>query len=127
MLFRSDFTAVNFANADMVGHTGNFEATQKAVETVDQCLEKIHQKLQEEDGLLFITADHGNADIMIDEASGRLFTFHTKNPVPFLALGKGLEGTVWREGGRLADVTPTILDFIEIQSPEEMTGKSLRR
>lgn len=122
-----DFTAVNFANADMVGHTGNFSATQKAVETVDECLKKLHQKIEEKEGILFITADHGNADIMVDEKSGQLFTFHTKNPVPFLALGKETENIVWRERGKLADVTPTILDFFDSEQPEEMTGESLRK
>lgn len=120
-----DFTAVNFANADMVGHTGNFEATKMAVETVDDCLKKIYQQIKKEKGILFITADHGNADIMLDEASGQLFTFHTKNPVPFLALGE-TEGIKWREGGKLADVTPTLLDFFDLEKPEEMTGASLR-
>jgi len=120
-----DFIAVNFANADMVGHTGNFSATKKAVETVDQCLKKIYEKIKEKEGVLFITADHGNADIMLDVMSNQPFTFHTKNPVPFLAVGKTKKNN-WRTDGKLADVTPTILEFMEINQPEEMTGTSLR-
>lgn len=118
-----DFIVLNFANADMVGHTGVFDAAVKAVETVDNCLGRIVNKVLEKEGTLFITADHGNADQMIDYETGEPFTAHTTNKVPFIVVGDG--DRELRENGRLSDIAPTILESMEIEIPEEMTGKSL--
>ena len=111
----------NFANCDMVGHTGVMDAAVKAVETVDSCIGRIYAEAQKhEDLVLLITADHGNADCMFDE-SGKVNTAHTTNPVPFLVTEKGAE----LEDGRLADISPTILDLMGLPQPELMTGHSL--
>ncbi len=119
-----DFVLVNFANPDMVGHTGNIEATIKAVETVDTCVEKVYNAIIEADGQMFICADHGNADKLIDYDTNTAFTAHTTNPVPFILVNaKGVKGL--KENGKLCDVAPTILELMEISVPKEMTGTSL--
>ena len=111
----------NFANCDMVGHTGVMEAAVKAVETVDGCMGRILAEVEKHDDLvLLVTADHGNADVMFDE-TGKVNTAHTTNPVPFCVRQKGIE----LEPGRLADIAPTILKLIGIEQPAEMTGKCL--
>lgn len=118
-----DMIILNFANPDMVGHTGDFKAAKKAIETVDECLGKIVNNVLEKDGTVFITADHGNAEQMIDFSSGEPMTAHTTNLVPFTYVsnhGKGLKDT-----GILADIAPTMLEAMGLEAPKEMTGKSL--
>jgi 2,3-bisphosphoglycerate-independent phosphoglycerate mutase len=126
-----DFILVNFANADMVGHTGNEEATIKAVETIDGCLEKIIKAVLLKNGCLLITADHGNAEEMVDVHTGERDTEHSSNPVPlWYVTGNNHSGTPRKEmvaevSGLLNDIAPTILDIIGIDKPGEMTGESL--
>ncbi len=119
-----DVVILNFANCDMVGHTGVFDAAVKAVKTVDECVSKVVDKILSMGGSAIITADHGNADKMFDE-DGSPFTAHTTNQVPFIVCGKPFEGKKLREGGILADVAPTLLDMMDMPIPNEMTGKSL--
>jgi 2,3-bisphosphoglycerate-independent phosphoglycerate mutase len=120
-----DFVALNFANADMVGHTGEMKATIKAVEFVDKCLEKLY-KLQEKNGdNLVITADHGNADCMWDKKEKLPMTFHTKNLVPFILAGKKYQRTKLESGGVLGNIAPTICDVLGIGKLPEMRLKSL--
>lgn len=119
-----DMVILNFANPDMVGHTGVVEAAIKAVESVDECLGKIANKVLEMDGDLFITADHGNSETMIDFSTGNPYTAHTTNPVPFLWVSNNTEGKGLNEG-KLADIAPTILDRMGLEVPAEMTGKTL--
>lgn len=114
---------VNYANPDMVGHTGDMDAAIKAVETVDHCLGRLVEAVLEKDGTILITADHGNADVMRDE-EGRICTAHTTNPVPFILISRDAAGMALRDG-RLEDVAPTILHLLGIPQPQEMTGKSL--
>ena len=114
---------VNYANVDMVGHTGDMEAAVRAVETVDRCLGRVVQTLLEKDGVALITADHGNAECMAD-ANGNPVTAHTTDPVPFILVGRGYESTVLRSGS-LEDVAPTMLDLLGLEKPAEMTGSSL--
>lgn len=116
-----DMIILNFANCDMVGHTGVFEAAVKAVEAVDECVGRVVTAIQEMDGVALITADHGNADKMVD-TDGEPFTAHTTNPVPFCVVGYDCE---LREGGRLADIAPTMLQILGLEQPEEMDGVSL--
>ena len=116
-----DVIILNFANCDMVGHTGVFEAAVKAVEAVDECIGKVIDAIREQDGIALITADHGNADQMVDEDGGP-FTAHTTNKVPLILVGKG---DVKLKTGRLADLTPTMLDLMGMEKPAEMTGESL--
>ena len=116
-----DMIILNFANCDMVGHTGVFEAAVKAVEAVDDCVGQVVDAIREMDGVALITADHGNADRMIDD-DGSPFTAHTTNPVPFCVVGYACE---LREGGRLADIAPTMLQIMGLEQPAEMDGKSL--
>ena len=116
-----DMIILNFANCDMVGHTGVFEAAVKAVEAVDTCVGKVIDAVKEMGGVALITADHGNADKMIDD-DGEPFTAHTTNPVPFCVVGYDCD---LREGGRLADIAPTMLQIMNLPQPEEMDGKSL--
>ena len=119
-----DVIILNYANCDMVGHTGVFEAAVKAVETVDACLGRMLAAIEEMGGRAFVTADHGNADRMTDE-EGKPFTAHTTNPVPFIAVGFP-EGTkLMPEGGRLADIAPTMLAALGLPQPAEMTGRSM--
>lgn len=116
-----DVIILNFANCDMVGHTGVFDAAKQACEAVDICLGKLIPKIKEMGGISLITADHGNADVMIDE-NGEPMTAHSLNPVPFVTVG--LKQRL-REGGVLADIAPTMLDILGIEKPKEMTGTSL--
>ncbi len=118
-----DMIILNYANPDMVGHTGVFEAAKKAIETVDECLGKVVNKVLEKDGTVFITADHGNSEQMIDFSTGKPMTAHTSNLVPFTYVsnhGKGL-----KDSGILADIAPTMLEAMGLDVPSEMTGKSL--
>ncbi|MGE5173934.1 MAG: 2,3-bisphosphoglycerate-independent phosphoglycerate mutase, partial [Betaproteobacteria bacterium] len=116
------FVLVNYANPDMVGHTGVLEAAVKAVEVLDECLDRVLRAAREEGMLVLITADHGNIEIMFDRSTGQPHTAHTTDPVPFIVARKDVE---LRNGGILADVAPTILDLMGIAIPAEMTGKSL--
>lgn len=116
-----DVIILNYANCDMVGHTGVFEAAVKAVEAVDDCVGKIVDAVLAKGGVCLITADHGNADKMY-EPDGSPFTAHTTNPVPFVVVGYDCK---LREGGRLADIAPTMLDILGLEQPAEMDGESL--
>ncbi|MFA6193599.1 MAG: 2,3-bisphosphoglycerate-independent phosphoglycerate mutase [Parcubacteria group bacterium] len=120
-----DFTAINFANADMVGHTGNTKATIKAVEVVDKCLGKIWEILQKNKGNLIITADHGNADCMWDKYAKLPMTFHTKNPVPLIIASEKYKKKKLASGGVLGNITPTICDIMRVEKLKEMSKKSL--
>jgi 2,3-bisphosphoglycerate-independent phosphoglycerate mutase len=120
-----DFILCNYANADMVGHTGNVPAVIKAVETVDQCLARVLAAADQAGARLLITADHGNSEMMIDPATGGPHTAHTTNPVPFLVVGSDEDHTL-REGGALRDVGPTILRMLGLERPAEMDGRDLR-
>jgi len=120
-----DAIILNFANCDMVGHTGIFDAAKAAVEAVDKCVGRTVDAILSKGGVAFITADHGNADKMY-EPDGSPFTAHTTNPVPFILVNYK-EGVMLKEGGKLADIAPTLLDIMEIKKPEEMTGQSLLR
>ncbi len=112
---------LNFANCDMVGHTGIFDAAVKAVETVDTCVGRVADSTLKMGGVMLLTADHGNADRMVD-TDGSPFTAHTTNPVPFAVIGRDC---ALREGGRLCDISPTILKLLDLPQPEEMSGKSI--
>ncbi len=116
---------LNFANPDMVGHTGMFEATIKAVEAVDRCLGEIYSELQKMDGTLLVTADHGNAEAKLDLETDLPLTAHSTNWVPCILVNDKYKGQTLREGGALCDVAPTLLDILDIAKPEEMTGQSL--
>ncbi len=118
---KHDVIILNFANCDMVGHTGDIPATIKAVETVDECVGKVVDAILDKDGVAIITADHGNAEKMVDK-DGNVFTAHTINKVPVIITKKEIE---IRDGGTLADVAPTMLEFLKIEQPSEMTGLSL--
>jgi 2,3-bisphosphoglycerate-independent phosphoglycerate mutase len=118
-----DAIILNFANPDMVGHTGVLEAAIKAIEAVDTCLGKIVDKILEKEGTVFITADHGNSEQMIDYETGVPFTAHTTDPVPFVYVSK--DSKELRDGGVLADIAPTMLQVMGLDVPSEMTGKSL--
>lgn len=119
-----DVIIVNFANPDMVGHTGVEDAAIKAVEAVDECVGKAVEALKEVDGQMFICADHGNAEQLVDYESGNPFTAHTTNPVPFILVNYDSAYTL-REGGCLADIAPTLIEMMGMTQPKEMTGKSL--
>ena len=119
-----DVIIINFANPDMVGHTGVIPAAVKAVETVDQCVGTAVEAIKEVDGVLFICADHGNAEQMIDYKTKAPHTAHTTNPVPFILVNYD-DSVKLREGGCLADIAPTLLEIMGLPQPEEMTGKSL--
>ena len=116
-----DVIILNFANCDMVGHTGVFNAAVKAVETVDTCVGEIVRATAEMGGISMVTADHGNAEKMLDE-KGAPHTAHTTNLVPFIVVGAA---TQLRSGGRLADIAPTMLDLMGLECPPEMDGKTL--
>ncbi len=132
-----DFIVCNFANADMVGHTGNLKAVIQAVEYLDKCLEKIVNQILSKNGIILITADHGNAEEVINLYTGEIDKEHSSNPVPFILIGKQWEGMAVKLGrinadlskliptGVLADIAPTILKIMNIQEPEEMAGNSL--
>ncbi|MCL1853681.1 MAG: 2,3-bisphosphoglycerate-independent phosphoglycerate mutase [Peptococcaceae bacterium] len=116
---------LNFANPDMVGHTGFFQAAVEAMEVVDGCLERIAQAVEVRGGTLIVTADHGNAERMYDEEAEAAYTAHTSNKVPFVLADSFYKGRELRSGGSLADIAPTVLDILGIEIPAEMTGKSL--
>ena len=120
-----DMIILNYANPDMVGHTGVVEAAIKAVEAVDTCLGKVVEKVLEKEGTVFITADHGNAEVMINPETGNPFTAHTSNLVPLLWISKDAEGRALKEDGKLADLAPTMLEVMGLAKPAEMTGESL--
>jgi 2,3-bisphosphoglycerate-independent phosphoglycerate mutase len=120
-----DVIIVNFANADMVGHSGKLEAAVKAVETVDTCLGEIYKAVRAKGGAMMITADHGNAELMVDPKTGGPHTAHTTNPVPFILIAEKLPQQL-REGGALADISPTLLGILGVPQPTEMSGRDLR-
>jgi 2,3-bisphosphoglycerate-independent phosphoglycerate mutase len=125
---RYAFIIVNFANGDMVGHTGVFEAAVKAVETVDRCLREIVDATVAAGGVDLITADHGNAEEMLIPGTNEVWTAHTTSPVPFILVAPdddSLRHARLRSGGRLADVAPTVLDILDVVKPEDMTGQTL--
>ena len=117
-----DTIILNYANPDMVGHTGNLEAAVKAIETIDECVQKVVEAVAQKNGLILMTADHGNAEQMIDYKTGEPHTAHTTNPVPLVLIGA--EG-IKLKTGKLADLAPTMLELMELPQPEEMTGESL--
>lgn len=119
-----DVVILNYANTDMVGHTGSLQAAIKAVETVDECLGRVVKIIEEKRGNLIITADHGNAEQMIDYKTGEPHTAHTTNPVPIILITDNKNYKL-KENGKLADLAPTMLDLMGIEKPEEMTGESL--
>ena len=119
-----DVVIINFANGDMVGHTGVEEAAVKAVEAVDECIGRTLEALDETGGQMFLCADHGNCEMMVDPESGEPFTAHTTNPVPFI-LYNADPSYALAEGGRLADIVPTLLELMGMEQPAEMTGHSL--
>ncbi|WP_373897728.1 2,3-bisphosphoglycerate-independent phosphoglycerate mutase [Haloimpatiens sp. FM7315] len=120
-----DLIILNYANPDMVGHTGVLEAAEKAIEAVDECLLKVVNKVLEKDGTVFITADHGNSEQMIDYSTGKPMTAHTTSPVPFVYVNKNPRCTNLKENGKLADIAPTILDEMGLDKPSEMEGETL--
>jgi 2,3-bisphosphoglycerate-independent phosphoglycerate mutase len=119
-----DCIIMNFANADMVGHTGDIRAARRAVETVDTCLGTIYRKVRDKGGIMMVTADHGNAEQMIDPVTGGVHTAHTTNPVPFILVDDDFRGRL-RSGCALRDVSPTVLHYFGLEKPAEMTGASL--
>jgi 2,3-bisphosphoglycerate-independent phosphoglycerate mutase len=119
---RYDFVLINYANPDMVGHTGVFEAAVKAVEAVDECLGQVVEAALSVGGEILVTADHGNADIMKDE-QGRPHTAHTHSPGPLIYIGP--RAIQLSEGGALCDIAPTLLALMGLEQPKEMTGRSL--
>lgn len=121
-----DVIIVNFANADMVGHSGKIEPTVKAVETVDACLGSIEAAVRAKGGAMLITADHGNAEMMIDPATGGPHTAHTTNPVPFIVVAENSKQFTLKNDGSLRDISPTILGMLGLPEPKEMTGQDLR-
>jgi 2,3-bisphosphoglycerate-independent phosphoglycerate mutase len=120
-----DLVVLNYANADMVGHTGKLEPTVRAVTILDGCLGRLEAAVARAGGVLAITADHGNAEQMWDEKRGEPHTAHTSNPVPFVLVGAPAASLRLAEGGILADVAPTLLDLAGLESPAAMTGRSL--
>ena len=125
------FIVINYANADMVGHTGILEAAIKAVEKVDECLGRLLDAVKKNNGIAIITSDHGDADQMIDYETGQPHTAHTMNPVPFIVINnvgvQNFEPLQLREKGIFADIAPTILELMDIPKPVDMTGVSLIR
>ena len=120
-----DVMVINFANPDMVGHTGILEAAIKAAETVDACVGKILAKVKQMGGAAIITADHGNFEKMIDGTPDKPHTAHTVGDVPLIVFDEKYKGRKLRSGGILADIGPTLLDMMGLPKPEEMTGQSL--
>jgi 2,3-bisphosphoglycerate-independent phosphoglycerate mutase len=119
----ADLVVLNYANPDMIGHTGDFAATVAAVEVVDTCIGRLEAAVAAAGGAMLITADHGNAEHKIDPADGSPLTAHTTSPVPVILVGAG-PGPL-RGGGGLADIAPTVLDVMGLAVPAEMTGRSL--
>lgn len=133
-----DFILINFANADIIGHTGNLQAGIKAIETVDKCLGKIIKNVLNNNGIAIVTADHGNAEMMFDVQANIINKEHTNNPVPFVIVSKQFEGktadfqeipgndlSLINPQGILSDVAPTVLKIMKLRKPKEMTGRSL--
>jgi 2,3-bisphosphoglycerate-independent phosphoglycerate mutase len=121
-----DVIIVNFANADMVGHSGKIEPTVKAVETVDACLGRIELTVRAKGGAMLITADHGNAEMMVDPATGGPHTAHTTNPVPFIVVAENSSQFTLKPNGSLRDISPTVLGMLGLDEPRDMTGQDLR-
>ena len=119
-----DVIIINFANPDMVGHTGVMDAVVKAIETVDECVGEVENVIKEVDGVMFLCADHGNAEELIDPKTGGAWTAHTTNPVPFILIN-GPKGAKLKENGRLCDIAPTLIELMGLKQPAEMTGHSL--
>jgi 2,3-bisphosphoglycerate-independent phosphoglycerate mutase len=124
---RYDFIVLNYANPDMVGHTGIMEAAVRAIEVTDECIGTTTRATLQQGGITVITADHGNAEQMLDYETGQPHTAHTTNPVPFILVGEKYRGVSLAEEGILADVAPTLLEIMKFPQPSEMTGKSLIR
>jgi 2,3-bisphosphoglycerate-independent phosphoglycerate mutase len=118
-----DLIICNFANGDMVGHTGVFDAAVKAVETLDECLGRIETAIVEAGGQMLITADHGNVEQMRDHGTGQAHTAHTCEPVPLVYIGP--QSVKLNSGGTLSDVAPTLLELMHLEKPAEMTGHSV--
>ena len=118
-----DSIILNYANPDMVGHTGNLEAATKAIEAVDECVGKVVEAVLAQNGTLLITADHGNAEQMIDYKTGEPHTAHTTNSVPLILVGT--DEKIKIKSGKLADLAPTMLDLMNLPKPAEMIGESL--
>src|SRR6185437_6383575 len=121
-----DVIVVNFANADMVGHSGKLEPTIRGVETVDACLGQIYTALRQAGGSMLITADHGNAELLVDPVTGGPHTAHTTNPVPFVLVSEDAAQYRLRQGGSLRDISPTVLSILGLEQPAEMSGADLR-
>ena len=117
-----DVVILNYANGDMVGHTGIFKATVKALETLDDCLKRLFNKIEEKEGTLIIIADHGNSDTMLD-SEGRIVTSHSTSLVPFIITNKNLKV----KDGKLADIAPTMLSLLNLPIPKEMTGEIIAK
>jgi 2,3-bisphosphoglycerate-independent phosphoglycerate mutase len=122
---KHDVIICNFANADMVGHTGKLDATVKAVETIDHCLARIVKAVRDANGILLVTADHGNAEEMWNAQLNEPHTAHTSNPVPLIVV-QDVKGLALKEGGSLRDIAPTMLGILGVPAPKEMTGQDLR-
>jgi len=122
-----DLVVVNFANADMVGHSGKLAPTIKGVETVDACLGRIYQSISQQGGSLLITADHGNAEMMVDPVTGGPHTAHTTNPVPFILVSEDAKKFSLKPDGSLRDISPTLLSLFGLAQPNQMTGGDLRQ
>jgi len=120
-----DVIILNFANGDMVGHTGVLEAAVRACATVDRCLGRIRSYMQERGGIMLITADHGNAEVMVNPETGEPYTAHTLNPVPLVLVADQFKGCKLQNGGALKDIAPTMLSILELPVPTEMEGKNL--
>lgn len=120
-----DFICVNLCNADMVGHTGNLAAAKKAVRILDKEVHRLVRCVTSYGGTVVITADHGNAEEMIDRNTGEMMTEHTTNPVPFIVVSDALKKKRMKKTGTLADVAPTLLALMDITKPTVMTGKNL--
>jgi 2,3-bisphosphoglycerate-independent phosphoglycerate mutase len=121
-----DLVVANFANADMVGHSGKLEPTIKACEAVDAQLDRIYKAIREKNGVWLITADHGNAELMVDPATGGPHTAHTTNPVPFIYVAEDAPHFNLRADGSLRDISPTLLGLLEVEEPKQMTGGDMR-
>lgn len=120
-----DVMVLNFANPDMVGHTGILSAATAAVHAVDECTHRVVEAIRKNGGRCIITADHGNCEMMVDPENGEPFTAHTTGPVPFIYIDDANKNAKLRDGGRLADIAPTLLDLLGLKKPEEMTGTSM--
>jgi len=120
-----DLVILNFANGDMVGHTGFLEAAVKACETVDKCLGRIESYFRQKGGTLLITADHGNAEMMVNPKTGEPYTAHTLNPVPLILVSDAYKGCTLKDGGALKDIAPTLLKLLDLDQPREMEGENL--